>query len=274
MRRTIPFTKMSGAGNDFVVLEDLPNTNYPALARKICQRTSGIGADGLLVLGKSRRADFRLRIINADGTEAEMCGNGARCMAAYIVRNHKPNKKLFSLETLAGIILAEAKGENARVRLSDPGDYQPDIPLTINGRDILVHFIDTGVPHAIVFVDNLKAIDVNRIGPMIRFNKKFSPRGTNVDFVEQISSHSVAVRTYERGVEAETRACGTGSVASAIVAYFKAHPRIQDTQQACTKVKTASGEILDILFDIKNNQVCEVWLNGSAKFIARGEYYV
>ena len=212
---------MTGAGNDFIVIEARKGLNYKKLAVKMCDRTNGIGADGLLILDKSKKADYRMRIVNADSSEAEMCGNGARCMASYIAR-HKTNKhKLFSMETMAGIILGEARGELANVRLSDPKNYKPEIPLTINKQKIHVHFIDTGVPHTIVYVDGLKNINVSGIGKVIRFHKKFTPRGTNVNFVEQLKGDLVAVRTYERGVEDETKACGTGSVAAAIISYLK-----------------------------------------------------
>ena len=265
---------MVGAGNDFLVLEATPGVDYRKLAPKACDRTSGIGADGLLVLDKSRKADYKMRIINRDGSEAEMCGNGARCMAAYIVRNKKNRKKVFTIEALAGIIAATAAGEVARVRLSSPAGYESDIPLTINRRGLHVSYIDTGVPHAIVFVDGLEAIDVAGIGRAIRYHERFKPRGTNVDFVEQVNERLVAVRTYERGVEDETRACGTGSVAAAIVAYLKANPGVRDKKAAGMNVRTASGEILEVRFDIKDGEVSNVWLKGSAKFIAKGEYYV
>ena len=155
-KRYIPFTKMAGAGNDFIVIEAANGIDYTKLTKKVCNRTNGIGADGLLVLDKSKKADYHMRIINADGSEAEMCGNGGRCMAAYIVRHHSPKKKLFTIKTMAGNIFAEAKGEIANIRLSNPQDYRPDVPLTINGQKIQVHYIDTGVPHTIIFVDELK----------------------------------------------------------------------------------------------------------------------
>jgi len=272
--KNIPFTKMAGAGNDFVVINTQSGLNYKTLAIKVCDRTNGIGADGLLVLDKSRKADYRMRIINADGSEAEMCGNGVRCLASYIVRNRKPKKKLFSIETLAGMILAEAQGEMAHVRLSNPKDYEQDIPLTIQRRPIHVQFIDTGVPHAIVFVDHLENINVSKIGPLIRYHRRFDPRGTNVNFVEQIRLNLVAARTYERGVEDETKACGTGSVACAIVGYLKGNPKIQNKEKARMKVKTQGGEILEVTFDINKGRVSNVWLKGSAKFIAEGYYFL
>jgi diaminopimelate epimerase len=270
----IQFTKMAGAGNDFIVLEARKGLNLKKLAVQACDRTNGIGADGLLVLDRSKKADFRMRIINADSSEAEMCGNGARCVAAYIVRNRKPKKKLFSIETVAGIILGEAKGEVAKVRLSNPKDYRAHIPISISGRTITVSYMDTGVPHVVVYVDHLEKIDVVKIGRMIRYHRQFKPRGTNVNFVEQLSRSLVRVRTYERGVEDETKACGTGSVAAAIINYIRANPNIRNMSGAKMKVQTAGKEILEVTFDLIDGKIDNVWLKGSANFIAKGEYYV
>lgn len=270
----ILFTKMVGAGNDFVVIDAQRSLNYKKLAIKMCHRTEGIGADGLLVLEKSSSSDYKMRIFNPDGSEAEMCGNGIRCLSAYIVKNNKPQKKIFSIETLSGTILAEAKGEIACVRLSPPCDYTPDIPIKILNRQMVVHYIDTGVPHVVIFVDGLNNIDVKKIGPLIRFHRRFSPRGTNVNFVEQLKKDLVAIRTYERGVEDETRACGTGSVASAIISYLKSNPQLTNGKDAYMKVLTKSGEILCVNFHTNNNSISDVWLKGSAKFVAEGRYFL
>jgi len=273
MSRTISFIKMTGAGNDFLVIEARKGLDYRKFAQVACHRTNGIGADGILILDKSSKADYRMRIINSDGSEAEMCGNGARCMAAYITAHRNPDKKLFSLETLAGIILAEAKGEIAHVRLSEPTGYRPEVTIDINKRTLRVPYIDTGVPHTLVYVDNLQDIDVDGIGRAIRFHEAFAPRGTNVDFVEQINKNFVELRTYERGVEGETKACGTGAVAAGLVTYLKSYSDTTNVNNAKVKVKTASGEILELTFDMVASRIQNVWLKGSAKFIAKGEYY-
>lgn len=265
---------MAGAGNDFIVIQaPKERINVKQLALKVCERTNGIGADGLLILDRSLNADYKMRIINADGSEAEMCGNGARCMAAYIVKNHKPKKNPFSMDTLAGILQAKATGETANVRLSDPKDYRPDITIDIDGRDVNVHYIDTGVPHTIIFVEGLDKIDVKTIGPKIRFHEVFKPRGTNANFVQILGQDLVDCRTYERGVEDETKACGTGSVAAAIVSYMHLNPDIINKKNAKMNVRTKSGEILRVTFDIMDCTLTNVHLQGSAKFIARGEYY-
>ncbi len=272
--KPIPFTKMAGAGNDFIVIEKVPaKMDLKKFTVQICARQMGIGADGILILESSKKTDYKMRIINSDGSEAEMCGNGARCMAAYIVCHHQEKKKQFRMETLAGIILAEAKGEVAKVRLSDPKDYEPNICLDVNGRWLNVSYIDSGVPHTVIFVDGLKSIDVPTLGKIIRSHEHFQPRGTNVNFVEQLDSDMVELRTYERGVEDETLACGTGSVASALISYLHANPTIKTKQGALMKVKTKSGEVLDVTFDLNDGKISNVWLKGSARFIARGEYY-
>ena len=273
-QKTISFVKMSGAGNDFLVLEAEKGRNYKKLAINSCDRTNGIGADGLLILDTSEKSDFKMRIINADGSEAEMCGNGARCMAAYIAANKKPHKKIFSMETLAGEILAKVEGETVQVRLSNPKDYRSDIPLEINSRVIHAHYIDTGVPHAVIYVEGLKKIDVAGIGRTVRYHKAFEPRGTNVDFIEQLEPGLVAVRTYERGVENETKACGTGAVASAIISYIKANPGHVNIKNGQMNVRTTSGEILNVSFDKNNDEFYNIWLTGSAKLIAKGEYFL
>lgn len=271
--KRINFTKMAGAGNDFIVIDAAPGLNYKKLAMKACDRTNGIGADGLLILDKSAKADYKMRIINPDGSEAEMCGNGARCMAAYIVCSKKPGKKLFTMETLAGIIAAQASDEAARIQLSPPSGYTPDVAIDVNNRTLHVHYIDTGVPHVVVFVEGLKNVDVAGIGRVIRYHDRFKPRGTNVDFVEEVNGNLVGVRTYERGVEDETKACGTGSVAAAVIAYLKMNPTVHDKKAAKMNVRTASDEVLEVAFDIQEGHVTNVWLKGSARFIAKGEYY-
>lgn len=272
--RKIPFIKMAGAGNDFVVIDHDPKIDYVKLAPKICARQNGVGADGILVFDKSKTADYKMRIINADGSEAEMCGNGARCMAAYIVSKAAPKKKLFGMETLAGTILAEAEGAIARVRLSDPKDYRPGVPLTIAGQKLQVDYIDTGVPHVVVFVEKIREIDVNSLGALIRNHGQFKPRGTNVNFVEHVREGHVEVRTFERGVEGETLACGTGSVAAAIISYIHANPKVKERVDASMKVLTKSTELLEVSFDLhEGNKITNVWLKGSANFIAAGEYF-
>jgi len=254
----IKFTKMVASGNDFVLIEGKPSGSLPALARVLCDRKFGAGADGLLLIGKAADADLRMRIINADGSEAQMCGNGARCAALYSGKN-----KLTML-TLAGLIDARVFGSRVKIRLTDPKGIMQDISLKVCGRPIRVNFIDTGVPHAVIFVEGLDKVDVDTVGRIIRNHPRFSPAGANVDFVEVLEHGFIRVRTYERGVEGETLACGTGSTASALIFALK------EGLNKLVRVKTQSGEVLKIYFEKSGSSFKEVWLEGSAKIVYRG----
>ncbi len=273
----VPFSKMQGAGNDFIVIDHVPSIDYHVLAKKACDRHMGIGADGVLVFDKSKVCDYRMRVINADGSEAEMCGNGARCMAVYIGHKFAVVPEVFSIETHAGKIAAKVDGETAEVQLSDPKDYRPNIEIKIGQKKLTGHFINTGVPHTIIFVQGLQEMDVYGLGQLIRQHAVFAPKGTNVNFVEKVKEGVVALRTYERGVEAETLACGTGSVASAIIGYLQGTDNLQPKKNAAIRVVTKSGEVLDVTFDLDliNDKpvVTNVWLKGSGKFVCKGEYY-
>ncbi|MFH1201928.1 MAG: diaminopimelate epimerase [Candidatus Omnitrophota bacterium] len=264
--KKLNFTKMVASGNDFVIAElRAQSSGLRILAQKICDRKYGVGADGLLVLERSKIAGVRMRIFNADGTEAQMCGNGARCVALFTGKSH------LEIETKAGIIEANLKKGLVRIKLTDCRDIKLDIPIPVNHRSLKVNFINTGVPHAVIFVEGLDKIDVNNAGRQIRYHNKFMPAGTNVDFVEILDRDSIKVRTYERGVEDETLACGTGSVASAIICSFKLNSRAAKLR---FKVKTQGGEILRVHFTKKDARIKDVWLEGCAKIVYEGEYNV
>jgi len=258
----IKFAKMVASGNDFVVIDKKPAGNLCALTRALCDRKFGVGADGLLLISKVKNADLRMRIINADGSEAEMCGNGARCAALF------SGKKKAKMLTLAGLINTRVCGSQVKIQLTDPKSIKLDIPLKVNGRPIKVNFINTGVPHVVVFVNGLEKMDVDSIGRLIRWHIKFAPAGTNVNFVEVDEGNLIRVRTYERGVEGETLACGTGSTASALIFALK------NNLKGLVRVKTQSGEVLKIHFNRENDVFKDVWLEGSAKIAYKGEYYV
>jgi len=281
MGKTIDFYKMVAAGNDFVVIENkltAKTAQLSSLARKICDRKFGIGADGMLIIEKTKKANVKMRIFNADGSEAEMCGNGARCSALYArqqagispfaVKGAKT--KTIKIETKAGIIESEVDGDSVRIKLTDPKDIGLGIPIVVNERALRVNFVNTGVPHTVIFVEGLEKIDVDGLGRLIRYHSKFAPKGTNVNFVEMEGDNLINVRTYERGVEAETLACGTGSTASAIITgcIMKGFGR------RIIKVRTKSGEILKIYFEQDNNKFENVWLEGRARFVFKGRYYV
>ena len=254
----IKFTKMVASGNDFVVIDKKPSSNLRALAKTLCDRKFGIGADGLLLIGKAKNADFCMRIFNADGSEAEMCGNGARCVALI---SGKKEAKMF---TPAGIINTQVSGGRVKIKLTDPKAIKLDIPIKVNGRLIKVNFINTGVPHVVVFVNGLDKIDVVGIGRLIRRHPRFAPAGTNVNFVEVKNGDLIRIRTYERGVEDETLACGTGSTAAGIIFALK------NNLNKLVKVKTQSGEILKVYFNNKKGKFKNVWLEGSARIVYRG----
>jgi len=254
---------MVASGNDFVVIERSQNpaiNNPRILARSICDRKFGVGADGLLLLEKSKIADVRMRIFNPDGSEAKMCGNGARCSVLYIGRRNT------ELETKAGIIQSRLKGNSVKIKLTEPKDLKLNLPIKVNNRTLGVNFINTGVPHTVIFVADLDKIDVINLGRQIRFHKRFAPQGTNVDFVEALSNKSIKIRTYERGVEDETLACGTGVVASVLITAYS----LQLTAYSRMSVHTKSGEILKVYFDKIGDKFRNVWLEGEAKIVYKG----
>jgi diaminopimelate epimerase len=279
----INFTKMVASGNDFIVSE-LVNRQVgelKRLAQKICDRKYGVGADGLLVLEKSKIANVKMRIFNPDGSEAEMCGNGARCIAFYTKHQTPNTKHQIFIETKAGVIESCVNGNKVKIKLTEPKGLKLDIPIKVNKRTLYVNFINTGVPHTIIFVEGLDKIDVSVLGYSIRYHKRFAPSGTNVDFVEVLNNNSVKIRTYERGVEDETLACGTGAVAAALVRSHKdtkspldfARGK-QSQESGKINVLTKSRETLKVYFDKLDNRFSNIWLEGEANIVYKGEYYV
>lgn len=221
--KKLAFWKMSGSGNDFVVIDNrrkIITGKLAEWARRLCHRQFGIGADGLLLLDRSQKADFRMVYFNSDGSRASMCGNGARCIA-WAAKQWKAVDQTFDFETDAGIVQGEVQGDVVRVTLSDPRDYRHPMAVKIDGRTVRLAFIDTGVPHAVVPVSNIDRVDIAKEGRALRFHRAFGPRGTNVNFVQRVNDHTLRVRTYERGVEGETLACGTGVTASAIASALR-----------------------------------------------------
>lgn len=227
------FTKMHGLGNDFIFIENPDNTemDYSSLAIKLCHRQLGIGADGIIAVLPSEVADLRMRIINADGSEANMCGNAIRCYAKYAFERGLVQSKIFRIETFAGIIIPEVMEEMGkvvavRVNMGVPDIRRTAVPmlgddlaainvmLPLGESEINITSILMGVPHTMIFVENVESVDLKSIGPMVE-KHPFFPHGTNVNFVEVVNEGRVKVRTWERGAGA-TLACGTGSCASAV----------------------------------------------------------
>jgi diaminopimelate epimerase len=260
------FTKMDGAGNDFVMIDNR-NGNVrlrPEQIVWICDRHRGVGADGILLLEKAKDgADFRMRYYNRDGGEAEMCGNGARCFARFAHKAAGAREKL-TFQTPAGLIGAELHDEFVTLRMSEPRDLRLSIELALNGKTELVHFINTGVPHAVLPVQKVGDVDVRSRGQKIRHHKMFSPKGANVNFMEKRGSRKIAIRTYERGVEGETLACGTGVVASALI--FAAIEKVGGP----ISVIVRSGSELTVDFKSERDQFHEVRLTGPAEFVFEG----
>ena len=271
LKSSIPFTKMSGTGNDFILIDHrtqfLGDIDFGEFTRAICRRKFSVGADGLILIENCEEMDFRWRFFNADGSSAEMCGNGARCAARFAFsRGIAPAVMRFS--TIAGIIEAEVVGDGVRLRMTPPGDIQLRQHLIVDDSDRVVHSINTGVPHAVLFCDNINSAPVFEWGKIIRYHERFQPAGTNVNFVERRSGSELLVRTYERGVEGETLACGTGAVAAALVA------GILGQIQPPVMVTTSGGEQLIIHFSLAGGSdfaISKVFLEGPASFIYEGE---
>ncbi|MCD6521152.1 diaminopimelate epimerase [Candidatus Calescamantes bacterium] len=221
----ISFWKMEGGGNDFVVINNLDGLIKEeekwAFCRKILHPKFGVGGDGLILIEPSSNYDFRMRIFNPDGSEPTMCGNGARCAVRFAVENGLVSRFHLKFETGAGVIEGEIKGKEVKILLSPPRELKLDYPLKINGEEIIVSSVNTGVPHVILEIENLEEIDVKEKGKSLRYHPEFQPEGTNVNFVRYKNRNLCEVRVYERGVEDETLCCGTGGVACAVIGIEK-----------------------------------------------------
>ena len=264
---TIEFYKMSGSGNDFIIIDNrnlsLNVGNLSEFARRICQRKISVGADGLFLIEPSKSVDFKWQFFNSDGSVAEMCGNGSRCVARYAYLKGIAGKKM-SFETIAGIISAEVNDDVVKVKLTDPSAVEAEIKINVEGKRLTMDSIDTGVPHAVVFVDDIDKCDVFNIGRKIRHHKYFTPRGTNADFASVINQHKIRVRTYERGVEDETLACGTGMVAAVLTAAQRG------LVESPVDVLVQSGETLRIYFKNQKGLWKEIFLEGKVKMVYQG----
>ena len=261
------FTKLQGSGNDFIVIDNRDGKVQRLLKDfgisvedfvvKLCTPHTGVGADGLILIEnpKDPENDFRWQFFNADGSVAEMCGNGSRCAVRFCYEKGIVGEKV-RFETLAGIIKAEVLegGKRVKVQLTPPSEPQ-DRCLEADGLTVKGTFINTGVPHFVVPAENLESLNVKSLGRAIRFHEEFRPGGTNVNFVKPVAESALKIRTYERGVEAETLACGTGATASAIVAYLKGLVKKKPVE-----VITKGGEVLKIDF---SEDLKEVYLEGS-----------
>jgi len=269
----IHFFKMTGTGNDFMVIDNrrnlIPADRCQDFVRRACRHKLSVGADGVILIESDPEADFKWRFFNADGSEAEMCGNGARCAARFAHLTGIVDRPRMAFRTLAGIVQAELLGHRVKVQMTSPHDLRMDLRIEADGRSFDLDFLNTGVPHAVCALADereLESIDVLRWGRVLRFHAHFQPAGANVDFVCVQDAHHMIIRTYERGVEGETLACGTGSIASALIS--AARERVVSPVQ----VRTRSGESLTISFRISRGlqrpddiQFKEVSLEGEAR---------
>jgi len=265
--KMIEFYKMSGSGNDFIIIDNrdlsLNVGDLPSFVRKVCERKISVGADGLLLIEPSNTADFKWRFFNSDGSVAEMCGNAARCVAHLASIQGISGEKL-SFETIAGIVNAEVHGNVPKVKLTNPSRVILGKKIALKGREFILDIVDTGVPHAVNFVDDIESCSVFDWGRKIRRHDFFQPKGTNANFAKVTDRHKIKLRTYERGVEDETLACGTGAVAAVLAA---AERGLVDSP---VDTIVQSGETLRIYFTRKGDCFEEIYLEGKVKTIYQG----
>ena len=266
----IPFMKMSGSGNDFILIDHrkplLQEDRVKEFVRKVCRRRVSVGADGLILIEGSEKADFKWRFYNADGSEAEMCGNGGRCAARFAYLKGIAGASL-KFETMAGILSARVNGKKVKLEMTKPFGLKLDQMISIDGVEQILSSINTGVPHAVIFVEDLEGVDIVRMGRAIRYHSFFTPSGTNADFVRVGKGSQLSIRTYERGVEDETLACGTGAVASALIAAFKGLVKSPVT------IETRGGEVLTVSFEIEAKEVRKVFFEGDVHIIYEAEMW-
>ena len=267
---TIEFWKMNGSGNDFILIDNregvVAEGDKSRLVQRVCRRRESAGADGLIFLTNSDRYDFGWQYFNADGGEVDMCGNGTRCIARFAYLKGIAGTKM-TFETLTGPVSAEVMGRVVKVLMPDPSNLQLDIDLPREREWLTVDSINTGVPHVVVQVENLGDHPVVDQGRSIRYDPLFSPEGTNANFVKVHGLDLVESRAYERGVEDETLACGTGAIASALVASARG------MVASPVRVKTKGGEELKIHFGKEGDRFKEIWLEGGTSIVYQAELH-
>ena len=270
METAIDFYKMSGSGNDFILVDNRANlieaAVAPELARNLCRRKVSVGADGLILIENDDEVDFSWNFFNADGSKAEMCGNGGRCVARLANMLGICGSSL-SFRTLAGIIRAEVSERRVKLQMTEPRDLRLDLELEVNGQRFNTHFVNTGVPHTVFILDGPEILarqEVVKQGRKVRYHSQFAPAGTNVNFVAVLGEQALAIRTYERGVEDETLACGTGATAVALIGAAKG------IVKPPVDVQTKSGETLTIYFDPQKGLPQEVYMEGETRVIYQG----
>lgn len=265
-QNTIVFHKMHGCGNDFILIDNrglaLPAALMPHWARLLCPRAFAVGADGLIFLDSTEggEADYRWHFFNADGSRAEMCGNASRCAGRLAVElGLAPPTHCFLSD--AGLIRVQVLDKAlVKVQLTDPVDMALNLGLNVAGRDLKVHYVDSGVPHAVVFVQDAANEDIMSLGPGLRHHERFAPKGANANLAQVLDESRMLLRTFERGVEGETHACGTGAVAAVFLA------QALGLTSPSVDVTTSGKEVLTI--DVSDGNV---FLTGSALKVYQGE---
>jgi diaminopimelate epimerase len=263
----IHFWKMHGAGNDFILVDDRAQT-FPAddtaWLQSIGARKTGVGCDGIILIQPSETADFRMRFFNPDGSEADMCGNGARCVARLACEIGAAPSSM-TIETLAGRLHAHAQGDQVLLHMTEPRDWRLEATLDLPGETVAYGLVNTGVPHAVTEVADLASYDVQGRGRLMRRHQAFAPDGANANFVQVTGPQALRVRTYERGVEAETLACGTGIVAAALVM------TLAGRVVAPVEVIPTGGDRLVVNFERTGDEVRKVTLRGPAVHVFAGQ---
>ena len=264
----ITFFKMSGSGNDFIIVDNrekvVKDNDLPGFITRICRRKMSVGADGFILIEPSDKADFKWRFFNSDGSQAEMCGNGARCAARFAYVNGIAGETL-SFETEAGVVSGQVKDDRAKVKMPNPVELRLDYNIELKSGPVTVCSVNTGVPHVVVMNETIEDINVFDLGREIRFHEAFAPAGTNVNFICQQKQGHLAIRTYERGVENETLACGTGSIAAALITSCKTK------WPSPINLLTRSGESLTIYFAKDGSILNDIYLEGDARIIYSGQ---
>lgn len=261
---SLAFSKYSGLGNDFVFIDNrqLFFDEDPKRIQMICQRRLGVGADGVVLLENSKKADYKMRIFNADGYEAEMCGNAIRALYLFL-EDLQIHKKSFRIETYERVLSLWREGDLIGCEMGMTKDLQLNLKIPLAQQEIVAHFVNTGVPHLVLVTKNLEKVNVLELGRALSHHPLFQPKRTNVNFIQR-SDEGIAIRTYERGVEKETLACGTGSAAGAIISSLVlglASP---------IEVLTKSGGALKFIFDREKEAAFNISMLGSAKRIYTG----
>jgi diaminopimelate epimerase len=267
----LEFTKMNGAGNDFVLIDNRART--VKLSRdqivRLCDRHRGVGADGVLLLlpSVSGKAAWAWEFYNSDGSTGEMCGNGARCFARFVQKLTGLTRGV-SFETEAGVITAGFQGNRVTVSLTRPADLRLNEQVALSIGAQTIHSLNTGVPHAVLFVPDADRAMVQQLGSEIRRHSHFGPKGANVNFVQRLGPNHIRVRTFERGVEGETLACGTGVTAAALVA-----ARLHGFSSP-VRVQVQGDEQLEVSFREDHGEFADVRLTGPAEFVFEGRIEV